>query len=123
VIRSALESLALRYRMVHRWLEQLVDGPLDTIHIVGGGTQNRLLCQMTADACGRRVVAGPIEATAIGNVMMQAVATGDVTSIADAREVIRASFSVETFEPRNTRRGTTPSSVFRNSSDSQKSLH
>jgi rhamnulokinase len=103
VIRSALESLALRYRMVHRWLEQLVDGPLDTIHIVGGGTQNRLLCQMTADACGRRVVAGPIEATAIGNVMMQAVATGDVTSIADAREVIRASFSVETFEPRNTR--------------------
>ncbi|MFO0867830.1 MAG: rhamnulokinase family protein [Pirellulales bacterium] len=99
VIRTALESLALRYRMVLQWLEQLVGGRLDTIHIVGGGTQNRLLCQMTADACQRRVVAGPVEATAIGNVMMQAVTAGDVTSIADAREVIRASFAVEEFLP------------------------
>lgn len=100
VIRTALESLALRYRMVLGWLEELVDGRLDTIHIVGGGTQNRLLCQMTADACHRRVVAGPIEATAIGNVMMQAVACGDVSSIADAREVIRDSFAVEEYLPR-----------------------
>ncbi len=101
VIRTALESLALRYRMVTGWLEQLIDSPLRTIHIVGGGTQNRLLCQMTADACNRRVVAGPIEATAIGNVMMQAVASGDVSSIADAREAIRDSFAVEEYLPRN----------------------
>ena len=94
VIRCALESLALRYRMVIGWLEQLNGGPLETIHIVGGGTQNRLLCQMAADACDRRVVAGPIEATAIGNVMMQAVSNGDVASIAEAREVIRSSFAV-----------------------------
>lgn len=101
VIRTTLESLALRYRMVLGWLEQLVGGRLDTVHIVGGGAQNGLLCQMAADACNRRVVAGPIEATAIGNVMMQAVASGDVTSIADAREVIRDSFAVEEYLPRH----------------------
>ncbi len=71
----------------------------ETIHIVGGGTQNQLLCQMTADACNRRVVTGPIEATAIGNVMMQAVSNGDVGSIAEAREVIRASFRMDEFVP------------------------
>ncbi len=99
VVRCALESLAMRYRMVVGWLEQLIEGPLETIHIVGGGTQNELLCQMTADACNRRVVTGPIEATAIGNVMMQAVASGDVGSIAEAREVIRASFPMNEFVP------------------------
>lgn len=99
VIRCALESVALRYRMVIGWLEQLNGGPLETIHIVGGGAQNRLLCQMAADACDRRVVAGPVEATAIGNVMMQALANGDVASLAEAREVIRASFAVEEYVP------------------------
>ncbi|MEX2187494.1 MAG: FGGY-family carbohydrate kinase [Pirellulales bacterium] len=101
VIRCSLEGLALKYRQVLGWLEQLVGGRIDTIHIVGGGTQNHQLCQMTADACGRRVVAGPVEATAIGNLMMQSVAAGDVASIAEARDVIRRSFSVETYEPTN----------------------
>ncbi len=101
IIRCALESLALRYRMVLGWLEQLVDGRLETIHIVGGGTQNRLLCQMAADACNRPVVTGPIEATAIGNAMMQAVSRGDVASIAEAREVIRNSFPMDEFTPTN----------------------
>jgi rhamnulokinase len=99
VIRTALESLALRYRLTLQWLESLQGGRIDTIHIVGGGTNNQLLCQMTADACDRRVVAGPIEATAIGNLMMQAVAAGDVSSIADAREVIKQSFPVREYEP------------------------
>jgi rhamnulokinase len=102
VIRCALESLALRYRMVLAMLEELVGGELKTIHIVGGGSLNRLLCQMTADCCNRRVVAGPVEATAIGNVMLQAVADGAVSSIAQAREVIRDSFSVQQYEPQNT---------------------
>lgn len=102
VIRTALESLALRYRMVLGWLEQLVGRRLETIHIVGGGTQNRELCQMTADATGRAVVAGPVEATAIGNVMLQAVAAGDVADIAEARAVIQRSFAVETYTPQNT---------------------
>jgi rhamnulokinase len=101
VIRCALESLALKYRRVLAWLEELIGGRIETVHIVGGGTQNRQLCQMTADACRRRVVAGPIEATAIGNVMMQAVAAGAVSSIADAREVVRDSFSVEEYLQRD----------------------
>lgn len=101
VIRCALESLALRYRMVLGWLEKLTRGPIATVHIVGGGAQNRLLCQMAADACNRRVLAGPVEATAIGNVMMQAVSAGDVGSIAQARQVIRKSFEVTEYLPRN----------------------
>lgn len=104
-IRCCLESLALKYREVHRLLEQLVGGRIETIHIVGGGSQNALLNQMTADACGRRVLAGPIEATAIGNVMVQAQTAGEVGSHAEARELIRRSFPVETFEPDDARAG------------------
>ena len=99
VIRCALESIALRCRQVFSWLEEIVGQRIETIHIVGGGTQNRLLCQWTADACGRPVVAGPVEATAVGNLMMQAVAAGDVGSVAEARAVIRASFEVVRYEP------------------------
>src|SRR5262249_59155738 len=71
VIRCALESLALRYRWVLERLEELLARRLEVIHIVGGGSQNGLLCQFTADACNRPVVAGPVEATAIGNVLVQ----------------------------------------------------
>ena len=99
IIRCALESLALRYRQCLGYLEQLTEGRIETIHVVGGGTQNKLLCQMTADACNRPVIAGPVEATAIGNVMMQAVAAGEVASIAEARQMIRSSFIVEQYEP------------------------
>jgi rhamnulokinase len=100
VIRCVLESLALRYRQVLEWLQRLTGGEIETIHIVGGGVQNRLLCQMAADATGRRVVAGPVEATAIGNVMMQAVSHGMIGSIAQAREIVRNSFAVEEYEPK-----------------------
>lgn len=99
VIRTALESLALRYRMVLGMLEQLTGGRIDTIHIVGGGTRNRLLCQMAADATNRRVIAGPVEATAIGNVAMQAVAAGEIDSIATARQIIKRSFEVHEYTP------------------------
>ncbi len=102
VIRCALESLALKCRQVLSWLEQLIGNRLETIHIVGGGAQNRRLCQATADAASRRVVAGPVEATAIGNLMMQAVSAGAVGSIPNAREIIRQSFAVEQYEPKNT---------------------
>ena len=101
VLRCALESIAMKSRQVFGWCEELAGRRIETIHIVGGGVQNRQLCQATADACGRRVVAGPIEATATGNLMMQAVATGEVGSIAEAREVIRRSFPVQQYEPRN----------------------
>jgi len=101
-IRAALESLALRYRMVLGFLEELLGGRIATIHIVGGGARDALLCQMAADACNRRVIAGPVEATAIGNLMIQAVASGAFSSIAQARESIRASFEVQEFRPRQT---------------------
>lgn len=104
VVRCALESLAMKYRVVLERLERLADTSIRTIHVVGGGAQNRQLCQMTADACGRQVIAGPVEATAIGNVMMQAIAAGEVKSIAQARDIIRQSFAVETYEPRDTDR-------------------
>jgi len=102
VLRCALDSLALKFRHVLAMCEQLAGRRIETIHIVGGGTQNRQLCQATADACGRCVLAGPVEATATGNLMMQAVAAGEVGSIAEAREVIRASFELEEYEPQNT---------------------
>lgn len=99
IIRCALESLALRYRLVVDWLEQLTQGKIKTVHIVGGGAQNELLCQMTADALDRAVVAGPVEATAIGNLMTQAMSLGDVTSIQEAREVVYQSFAARRYDP------------------------
>jgi rhamnulokinase len=101
IVRCALESIAMKFRHVLGMCEELAGGRLNTIHIVGGGTKNRQLCQAAADACHRRVVAGPVEATAIGNIMMQAVAAGDVASIGEAREVIRRSFAVDEYEPHN----------------------
>ena len=99
VVRCILESLALRYRMVRGWLRELTAAPIETIHIVGGGTQNRMLCQMAADACNCRVLAGPGEATALGNVLVQANTAGDVGSIAQARELVRDSFQVTEYLP------------------------
>jgi rhamnulokinase len=101
VVRSALEGVALKSRWVMEGLERLVGGRLETIHIVGGGAHNTQLCQATADACQRRIVAGPVEATAIGNCMQQALAGGAVGSIAEAREVVRRSFPVEVYEPQH----------------------
>jgi len=102
ILRCALESIAMKFRTTLEMCESLTGNRIDTIHIVGGGTKNRQLCQAATDACGRRVVAGPIEATAIGNLMMQAVASGDVGGIQQAREVIRESFDVVEYLPQNT---------------------
>ncbi len=99
VLRCALESVALRYRWVLESLETLLDKRLEVIHIVGGGTKNRLLSQLAADATGRKVITGPVEATAAGNLLTQAMALGDIASLDDLREVVRCSFDVETFEP------------------------
>ena len=82
--------------------EKIVGRRLPTLHIFGGGSQNKLLNQLAADATGRNVVAGPVEATAIGNILVQAVALGDLADIAEARALVRRSFPVETYEPRDT---------------------
>ena len=100
-VRACLEGLALTYRKTLDGLEDVLGRKIAVIHIVGGGSQNNLLNQMTADACGRPVVAGPIEATAIGNILVQAMATGEIKSLSDARAVVRSSFDVKRFEPQN----------------------
>ncbi|HEV2293924.1 MAG TPA: rhamnulokinase family protein [Tepidisphaeraceae bacterium] len=103
-VRTCLDSLALTYRRTLEGLEDILGRRINTIHIVGGGTQNELLSQMTADACNRVVIAGPVEATGIGNILVQAMATGDVKSLADARAIVRNSFDVKRYEPRETKR-------------------
>jgi sugar (pentulose or hexulose) kinase len=99
VIRVALESLALKYRWVVKILEELTGRTVEVVHIVGGGTQNKLLNQFAANATGRRVVTGPIEATAIGNILMQMLAVGQIGSLNEGREIVRRSFPVESYEP------------------------
>ena len=101
IVRCALESLALKYRWVLEKIEEMIGYHLEPIHIIGGGTQNRLLNQFTADATNRSVVAGPIEATALGNILMQAVALGDIGSLLDARAIVRQSFTPNVFEPKS----------------------
>jgi rhamnulokinase len=101
VVRCCLESLALRYRATLEDLQELVGHRLDVVRIVGGGSQNRLLCQMAADACGVPVVAGPVEATALGNLMVQAIATGDLDDLAAGRAAVAASVTLDTYEPRS----------------------
>lgn len=104
-VRCALESLALKYRWVLECLEALLGGiPIRTLHIVGGGSQNRLLNQWTADATGREVVAGPVEATAAGNALLQAAGLGRVTDAEELRQIVRQSFTLEHYEPQNQER-------------------
>jgi rhamnulokinase len=97
--RGILESLALKYRVVLESLEEISGRRFKEIRIMGGGSRNRLLNQFTADATGRTVIAGPVEATALGNIVMQMLATGAVGSLAEARGIIDASFPTERFEP------------------------
>ena len=98
-VRTVLESLALRYRMVLETIEGIVDSRMDTLHIVGGGGQNLLLNQFTANAVGRPVVVGPVEATAAGNILMQMVTAREISSLAEGREIIRRSFGLTTYVP------------------------
>ncbi len=99
IARVVYESLALKYRRVLEMMETLVGHRIGVLHIVGGGAQNRLLNQLTADAIGRPVVAGPFEATAVGNLLMQLLATGAVGSLAEGRALVRRSFDTETYSP------------------------
>jgi rhamnulokinase len=97
--RAILESLAFKYRSVLEALQELTGVRITEIQIVGGGSRNRLLNQFTADATGCHVLAGPVEATALGNVAVQMLATGAVSSLAEARGIVAHSFPVERFEP------------------------
>jgi rhamnulokinase len=98
-VRCILESLALKYRFVLAQLRQLSPQPINRLHVIGGGVRNRLLCQYTANATALPVIAGPVEATAVGNIMVQALSVGCVTSLAEMRQVISHSFDLEKYEP------------------------
>jgi rhamnulokinase len=98
--RCCMESLSLRYRSVLEAIEKLTRRSLKTLRIVGGGCVNRPLCQFTSDATGRLVVTGPVEASALGNIVVQAIATGQLSDIAQGREAIAASVQQSVFEPR-----------------------
>jgi rhamnulokinase len=98
-VRSILEGLALKYRFVLDQLRTLSPQPVTRIHIIGGGSQNRLLCQFAANAMGLQVIAGPVEATAMGNLMVQALGLGFVNSVAELRRTIRCSSEVQEYAP------------------------
>jgi rhamnulokinase len=99
LIRVLLESLALRYAVAIDELTRASGHPIEAIQVVGGGSNNRLLCRLTASATGLPVRAGPVEATASGNLCVQAIAAGELASIAEARELIARSFPVTAYEP------------------------
>jgi rhamnulokinase len=99
-VRCILESLALAYRRTLRDAASLSGQPADTLHVVGGGARNGLLCQLTADACEVPVLAGPVEATALGNVLVQARTLGaDLPDLAAMRDLVRSTFPVTRYEP------------------------
>ncbi|MEA4917863.1 rhamnulokinase [Proteiniphilum sp.] len=102
IARCIYESLAFRYRQVLANLQQLAEFPIHTLHIIGGGAQNKLLNTFTADAIGKPVQAGPSEATAIGNILLQGKAAGIVDSKEEMRQIVRNSINIETFNPENT---------------------
>jgi rhamnulokinase len=99
LVRVLLESLALKYSVVLHQLEAASGRSVHAIHVVGGGSNNALLCQLTADACGVPVLAGPAEATAVGNLIVQAMALGEVGSVADGRALVRESWPAARYEP------------------------
>jgi len=99
LVRCACESMALKYREVLGALEEVTSQRIEVIHVVGGGSQNALLNQLTADTCQRPVVAGPVEATALGNLLVQVRASGELASLAEMREIVRQSTRVRRFNP------------------------
>ena len=99
--RIILESLALKYRQVIDAIEDVTGSTIEVLHIVGGGIKNELLCQFTANATGKKVVTGPIEATASGNILMQAKATGQIETLNQVREIVRNSFELQEYQPQD----------------------
>jgi rhamnulokinase len=99
ILRCIFESLALKYRQTLEQLEIVLGYPVEVIHIVGGGSRNELLCRMAADATARPVIAGPAEATTLGNIAVQAMATGHLASLADARTLIRRAAALRRYDP------------------------
>jgi len=101
MVRLILESLAFKYREVIEAVEDLSQKPIDVLHIVGGGIKNELLCQFAANATGKKVIAGPVEATACGNILIQAIASGQISSLTQGRQLIGNSFQLKEYDPQD----------------------
>ena len=101
-MRCIFESIALLYKYTACCIDELKGHRTPFINIVGGGTKESLLCQFAADACARPVYAGPVEATAMGNIAAQAIAVGEIKNVSEAREIIRNSTDIKCYEPKNT---------------------
>lgn len=99
ILRCIYDSLAMKYRYAIAQIEQCTEKQYNTLHIVGGGVKDTLLCRLSADVCGKTVVAGPVEATVFGNLVLQLLASGELYSLAEARELVRRSDKVITFTP------------------------
>ncbi len=99
VVRAILEGLAFRIRWAIEKLEEITSEELETLHMVGGGIQNELLCQFVASSTGKKVIAGPVEATASGNILMQAKATGQIDSLEQLRSIVAGSFELKQYQP------------------------
>jgi len=106
IVRSALTSLACKYRHVLDRLELVTGREVDVVHVIGGGARNELLCRLTADLLGRPVLAGPVEATALGNVLVQARAVGELGALAELRAVAAGSADPAVYEPSGDADGT-----------------
>jgi sugar (pentulose or hexulose) kinase len=102
MVRAILEALVFKYRWVIEKIEDITGKKIDCLHMVGGGIQNKLLNQFAANATGKKIIAGPIEATATGNILMQAKATGQIKNLAEARKIVRNSFDLQEYKPKDT---------------------
>ena len=102
IMRCIYESLAMKYRLTFEKLRECTERDYPVIHVIGGGTKDGLLCQMTANSCDRTVKAGPIEATVMGNVAVQLMSNGSVENIGQARKIVADSSELKTFEPKDT---------------------
>jgi rhamnulokinase len=98
-VRCILESLALKYRFLIDKINAMSPEPVEVLHVVGGGAQNEILNQFSANATGLTVIAGPAEATAVGNIMIQAIAKGMLDGIEDSRKVVARSFPLRSYKP------------------------
>ncbi|MBL7106165.1 MAG: rhamnulokinase [Phycisphaerae bacterium] len=101
IVRIILESLALNYRWTLEKIEQIIGSQIDILHMVGGGIQNQLLCQFAANAIGRKVITGPVEGTASGNILMQAKASGQIKSLEQGRQIIASSIELNEYLPQD----------------------
>ncbi len=99
ILRCIYDSLAMKYRYAIAQIEQCTEKQYSTLHIVGGGVKDTLLCRLTADVCGKTVIAGPVEATVYGNLVLQLLATGEIDTLEEAREIVRHSDNVQTYLP------------------------